>query len=191
MSPERLYRVAAATLELRGDGRTVAGIAVPFDQPAEIAEGHRTYTEVFRRGAFAKTIRERGPQSVKFQALHNREKLPLGRASLLREDGAGLYVELRASATRDADEVLTLIKDGALDGLSISFTPVRDRWNTQRTAVERLEAKLHEVSAVPWPAYEGARIMAVRADLAPFGPYLPVDLARRRLALIRNGAHNA
>ena len=43
--PERLYRVSPVDLELRGDGRTVVGIAMPFDQPTEIREDGQTYTE--------------------------------------------------------------------------------------------------------------------------------------------------
>jgi hypothetical protein len=49
---ETLYRVTPADLEIRGDGRTVAGIAVPFDEPTPIRDSFGGYTEVFRRGAF-------------------------------------------------------------------------------------------------------------------------------------------
>lgn len=175
---ERLCRARPVDLEVRGDGRTIVGLAVPFDEPTVIVERGRSYTEVFRRGAFARTIAERGPAKVKLLAQHDRERLPVGRATVLREDPAGLYGEFHVSATRAGDEVLALVRDGALDALSVGFRPIRDRWSEDRSTVERLEVALAEVSVVAWPAYEGAVIHAVRGDRS-----LPVQLARRQLNL--------
>jgi Escherichia/Staphylococcus phage prohead protease len=175
---ERLYRATPVDLELRGDGRTVVGIAMPFDQPTEIREDGRTFTELFRRGAFTKTIRERGPQAVKTFAKHQRASLPIGRASVLREDPTGLYAELRVSKTVAGDEVLSLIDDGALDGLSIGFAPIKDR--QVRGGVERLEVALYEVSVVDYPAYVGATIAGVRSDEHRISP----EAAARRLDLL-------
>lgn len=186
-----LYRVTHADLEIRGgDGRTVAGIAVPYDDPAEIREdyGSRygTFTEVFRRGVFAKTIEERGPAKVKFLLNHEYRKLPLGIATLLREDAEGLYAEFRVSKTTEGDDALESIRDGAVDGLSIGFQPVKDRWNKEKSAVERLEAKLLEVSATPWPTYENAAIAAVRADGSHLGIPQAAALARLRIMELKS-----
>jgi HK97 family phage prohead protease len=161
---EILHRAFASELELRsgGDGRTVSGIAVPFNQPAQVGR----FTETFARGSFGRTIAERGPERVKFFAQHGHQvgKLPIGRATMLREDSAGLYAELRVSETRDGDEALALIRDGALDSFSIGFKPVDDEWNQYRSAVTRREVALFEVSAVSMPVYETALIEAVRSD---------------------------
>jgi len=119
---------------------------------------------VFKRGAFAKTIDDRGDR-VKFLAQHDRRSMPLGRATLLREDATGLYGEFRVSNTAAGDEALELIRDGALDAFSVGFRPVRDRWNADRSMVERTEARLDEVSAVAFPAYDGALIAGVRAGM--------------------------
>jgi uncharacterized protein len=160
-----LTRTTEADLELRGDGRTVVGIAMPFDVEAEITDAVGHYTEVFRRGAFARTIKERGPKAVKFYAQHQHQLLPLGRASVLREDANGLYAELRASKTAQADEVLELIRDGAVDALSIGFRSDKgtDKWNASRTHVERLSVRLHEISAVAFPAFADAVISGIRS----------------------------
>jgi len=183
---ERLHRITAADLEVRSDGRTVTGIAVPFGAPAEIRTARGAFTETFVRGAFARTIAERGDR-VKFLAEHDRGSLPLGRATLLREDPAGLYAEFRVSATTAGDEALELIRDGALDALSIGFRAVRDRWSADRTAVERVEAALFEVSACGFPAYDEARVLAVRtdADLDPAGPFMNRTDATATLARLR------
>lgn len=151
-------------LEIRGDGRTVVGLAVPYDTPTVIRENGVVYDEVFRHGAFAQTIEQRA-ERVKFLLNHNRQALPLGRALSLREDAAGLVGEFRVSATRAGDEALELIRDGALDGLSVGFVPVKDRGTPESGFVERLESKLIEVSGVAFPAYEGALIAGVRHEI--------------------------
>jgi uncharacterized protein len=151
-------------LEIRGDGRTVYGLAVPFDSPTPIRDRSGTYDEVFRMGAFANTIRERGDR-VKFLANHDRQTLPLGKAVMLREDPAGLIGEFRVSATPAGDAALELIRDGVLDALSIGFAPLQSIGREGRDAVvERTEVKLMEVSAVAFPAYEGAVIAGVRSE---------------------------
>jgi Escherichia/Staphylococcus phage prohead protease len=174
---ERLIRAHPADLEIRGDGRTVTGIAAPFDAVAEVSDGGGRYSERFVRGAFSRTIAERG--MVKVLAQHNRESLPIGRSSLLREDSQGLYAELRVSKTSLGDEVLELVRDGALDSLSIGFQPVRER-SSADGVVERLEVRLREISIVPFPAYEAALIGGVRSD----DPTLTRAAALRRLRLL-------
>lgn len=166
-------------LLVRGDGRTICGIAVPFGQPTEIVEFGDRYLEEFAPGAFTRTIAERGPERVKVLAQHSRGTLPVGRASTLREDATGLYCELRVSRTRDGDDVLELVRDGALDALSIGFEPVRDR--SRGDIRVRTEVKLREISVVCWPAYAGARIGALRSAGGP----RHVDYARLRTAALR------
>lgn len=153
-------------LEIRGDGRTVYGLAVPFDTPATIYERGQSYDEVFRMGSFARTIAERGDR-VKFLLNHDRQTLPLGKATMLREDPAGLIGEFRVSATDAGDQALELIRDGVLDALSVGFapTPKGTRGIPGRDPiVERIDVKLMEVSAVAFPAYEGAVIGGVRSE---------------------------
>jgi hypothetical protein len=48
-----LTREYAAQLQLRDDGRTLIGVAVPGGSEAQIVEGRARYVEVFARGAFA------------------------------------------------------------------------------------------------------------------------------------------
>lgn len=176
---ERLTRATPADLEIRGDGRTVVGIAVPFNAATPIQERGVRYIESFTRGSFAKSIAQR-KVGVKFLAQHDRGSLPLGRAQLLREDAAGLYGEFRVSKTQAGDEALELIRDGALDAFSIGFSPIRDQWSPDRQSVVRVEARLHEVSAVSFPAYEGALIAGVRS----LPETISVELARKRLQLL-------
>ncbi len=160
-------RTFSLALEEREDGRTLTGIAVPYGTETKIG----SYTETFRRGAFA----DADPAQVPLMAQHNREQLPIGRATSFTEDDAGLTAELRVSQTAAGDDVLALIKDGAVTGLSVGFVPVENAWNPERTRVERVRARLVELSVTAFPAYDGAKILAVRAE----------DQARPRLQVAR------
>jgi HK97 family phage prohead protease len=149
-------------LSTRGDGRTVYGIAMPFDREATVNDGWGDYVEVFRKGSFAKTLREAG--NVRLLVNHDKQqRLPIGRATTLREEAAGLYGEFRVSQTRDADEALTLIRDGVVDAFSVGFIPVKE--NETAGVIERTEVKLQEVSVVAFPAYADAVIGGVRSVL--------------------------
>lgn len=161
-------RTFTLALEEREDGRTLTGVVMPYGTEAKIG----SYTETFRRGAFA----DADPAQVPLLAQHDRDRLPIGRATSFAEDDAGLTAELRVSQTAAGDDVLALIRDGAVTGLSVGFVPVENAWNTARTRVERVRARLVELSVTAFPAYEGAQILAVRTE----------DLVRRaRLQVAR------
>lgn len=183
---ERITRAfPTEDLEVRAAQRTVTGIAVPWDQVADVFDTRRgPYQEAFVRGAFTRTIRERGDR-VKFLANHADRQFPLGRATVLREDPGGLYAEFHVSKTRDGDEALELIRDGALDSLSIGFSPISEDTRSKPGVVLRTEVALREVSVVSYGAYEGARILALRSAT---GARPALSLARRRLALIEAAA---
>lgn len=179
--------LAQADLDVRGsDGRTVYGLAVPFDREATVRDnGGPSYREVFRKGAFRQTIKV-GAERVKLLKNHNRAADPLGRALTLREDPAGLVGEFYISDTRDGNDTLQLIRDGALDAFSIGFTPDKHR-QTKDGLVERLEVRLSEVSVVPWGAYDGALVAGVRAaypDLTELHPRLTDEMIERLLNLV-------
>ncbi len=163
-------RAFVADLEVRAtsDGRTVGGIVVPYERAARVSDGGPSYNEMFVRGAFTRTLQHRGDK-VKFLSQHNSRSNPLGVAigSSWREDAAGLFGEFRVSKTQAGDEALELIRDGALDSFSVGFTPIKHE--KKDGVVVRTEVRLNEVSLVTFPAYEDARVLAVREALATFG----------------------
>lgn len=165
MSGESLYRSYRPDLEVRsgGDGRTIYGIAVPWNAPTRVEDD---LVEQFARGAFNHQLRD--PHRVKFAREHVQLGGTLiGSATLMRDDAAGLYVELRASRTPVGDETLELVKDQALDQLSIGF---RDRQIRRlgHGQVERVKADLFEVAAVMEGAYgELAAAVGVRSRQLP------------------------
>jgi HK97 family phage prohead protease len=165
-------RYHLGSLEVRDDGRTIVGVAVPYGQPTDIGP----YTETFIRGAFADV----DPATVPLTATHPRsgDQLPIGVAVELRNEPDGLYGSFKVSDVDLGNDVLTLVRDKAVTGLSIGFVPVTDRWSRDRKSVERVRAILDHVAVVRSPAYPTARIATVRATQPPLTPLL--HLARRR-----------
>ena len=147
-------------LEIRSgsDGRTITGIVVPYNFEQRI---HAGLTEVFRKGAFADVVR--AAHRVKLLIGHDTRKMPIGRATLLREQDNGLYAELKVSKTAAGDEMLELVRDGAVDQFSIGFQPLKDMKRADGV-VERIKAHLAEISMVTFGAYGMAASVAAIRD---------------------------
>jgi len=169
----------SVNLELRAnsDGRTIFGIAVPYNKEQRITS---TMIEVFRKGVFSEVIK--APHRVKLLRGHGENNV-LGRATLLRETDEGLYAEFKISKTREGDEALELVKDGALDQLSVGFMPIKNKKRTDGV-MERLKAHLAEVSLVTFGAYgELASVTGMREGQPHLTPRL--DEARKILDAIQ------
>jgi HK97 family phage prohead protease len=173
-----LYRGFSPELEVRsgdGTGRTVYGIAVPYNAPTRITE---SLTEVFVRGAFDHQLSR--PGRVKFAREHQALGGELiGAATLLRDDAAGLYVELRVANTPKGNETLELIRAGALDELSIGFmeAPGGNR-KLGGGMVQRTRADLREVAVVLEGAYGQ---LATAAGVRSATPWMGNSIAEEDL----------
>src|SRR5829696_8802539 len=165
-----ITRAYDAELEVREDQRQIVDVAVPYGVQIRVGR----YLETFRPGAFT----DHGPAPL--TATHPRDAgtLPIGVSVELRDEPDGLHGIWRVSRTLLGDEVLELVRDGAVTGLSIGFVPVTDRWSPDRSPVERVRAALDHVAVVRTPAYPDARIAALRAAEDRIGPLL--RLARLR-----------
>lgn len=181
------YRSFAPDLQVRsaGDGRTVCGIAVPYNAPTRINE---QLIEQFARGAFNHQVDR--PQRVKFAREHVMLGGELiGAASMLRDDAAGLYVELRTAKTPAGEATLELVRDGALDQLSVAFRAGKDR-RLGAGHVERVQADLREVAIVMEGAYgELAVATAVRSHNHTVEPVISeaeMDLRQKAEQVLRD-----
>jgi HK97 family phage prohead protease len=179
------------------DGRTLDGLAAPFDSPTEIRDAFGTFTEVIRPDSFTRTIAERGDR-VKLLANHDRDQFPLGNIGRLWETGAGLMMSARVSNTTAGNDALELVADDVVRGLSIGFQVVDQTWNADYSSRELTEVKLLEISLVTEPAYADAGVTAVRTRLddlydqldalegrAPTAAPLSVSLALRELDFLQ------
>lgn len=142
---------SAALVEARADGR--------FEGYASLFGVRDAGGDTVMRGAFARSLKRRGAAGVKMLYQHLAGE-PLGVWSEIYEDGAGLFVRGRiiTDVSRGRD-VLALMREGALDGLSIGFKTLR----AAKAAGGRriLEADLWEVSVVTFPMLAGARVRRV------------------------------
>ena len=122
--------------------------------------------DVVERGAFADSIQKRGAAGVRMLFQHDPNQ-PIGAWKEIREDGRGLFVRGKlATGVSRAREVPALMREGALDGLSIGFRTVR-AMNEPRSGIRRIKkADLWEISVVTFPMLPDARVDKVKGDLA-------------------------
>lgn len=162
---DHLYRAAAPDVEV--DGRTVSGILVPWDTPTRI---NADLVEGFRSGAFDGQMPR--PQRVPFARGHlgpngTMGGVAVGKMVNLRNDAAGLYGEAKVSETPAGDELLTLLRDGVYEALSIGFRDLAPSRPDRGGTTWRTRAMLTELAVVVTPAYPGAMVTGVRSETCP------------------------
>lgn len=141
--------------------------------------------DVVAPGAFAESLRRRGAGGVRLLWQHDPAE-PIGRWLQLVEDERGLKArgELNLAVAR-AREVHALMRQGAVDGLSIGFRVERARAE-RATGLRRLERiDLWEISVVTFPMLPDARVSGVKRSPAPRGARLLADRIRRAARLFR------
>lgn len=131
-----------------------AGYASVFD----VVDSQR---DIIIRGAFAHTLQGRTPL-IKLLWQHQQHD-PIGVLDRLFEDERGLYVEgtLLLDVQR-AREAYALLKSGAVQGMSIGYSPVRYRIDAETGVRILSEVDLWEVSLVTFAANEAAKVTVVK-----------------------------
>ena len=118
------------------------------------------------RGAFAQTLRQRPVQRVPMLFQHDPAE-PVGVWLELREDHRGLYARGRLiPEVARGRELLSLLRAGAIDGLSIGFRTVKGRIDPRTRIRSLLAVDLWEISIVTFPLLAGARVRAVKHQAA-------------------------
>ena len=133
--------------------RTIIGLAVPYGQEIELTGKLK---ERFEPGAID------GVEDVKLFYGHEE---PIGKVVEGRDTEAGYEIVAKISDTPRGNEVYTLLQDDVLNRFSVGFFPVVDRQEGQTIVRELVDLK--EVSVVPFPAFEGAKITEVRSEAEP------------------------
>lgn len=135
----------------------IAGYASIFD----VVDHQRDW---IAKGAFTKTLRawKLSGKTPKMLWQHN-PKQPIGVWTYLQEDKSGLYVEGRLiQGVPQADEAYLLMKEGALDGLSIGFRTLKAIQDKERKARVLLDIDLVEISLVTFSANARASVAVIR-----------------------------
>jgi HK97 family phage prohead protease len=162
--------VFAPRTTIDADG-TVEGYASLF---GEIDQAR----DMVMRGAFANTLAQRGVHRIPMLFQHDPSE-PVGVWLELREDHRGLFARGRLipEVTRGR-ELLSLLRAGAIDGLSIGFRTVKGTIDP-RTRIRRLAAvDLWEISIVTFPLLAGARVRAVKQAASASQPKASFARAR-------------
>ncbi|GKX29018.1 hypothetical protein SH1V18_14980 [Vallitalea longa] len=149
------------------EGTYIDGHAAVYNQRTNIGDW---FYEVIERGAFQDTDFD----DVLFSANHEWHKIPLARSRRnngnstmqLNVDEKGLYIkaDLDVDNNTEAKSLYSAVKRGDINGMSFIFYVEEERWtdldSDMPTRYISKIAKVREVSAVNYPAYEGTDINA-------------------------------
>ncbi|WP_262027639.1 HK97 family phage prohead protease [Microvirga sp. Mcv34] len=136
--------------------------------------------DVVMPGAFADSLRKRGARDVRLLWQHDPGQ-PIGRWLVIEEDRRGLRVRGKLNlAVERAREIHALMREGAVDGLSIGFRVERARAE-RPTGLRRLEKlDLWEISIVTFPMLPAARVETVKHT----APKLAASIRRATVRLL-------
>lgn len=118
------------------------------------------------KGAFRKSLKERTSNGIRMLFQHDPSE-PIGTWDEIKEDERGLFVRGRiAKGSARASEVLSLLRERAVDGLSIGFRTERSRTDRKTGVRSILQADLWEISVVTFPMLPQARVGQVKNSFA-------------------------
>jgi len=137
-----------------GDDGAIEGRAVRFN----VTDSYRT--------EFADTAFSNVPGSVPMLWNHDPANV-IGSWSTIevRRDGLTVRGKLNLAVAK-ALEVRSLLQAGDVSGLSVGFSTIKDE--RRSNGVRRIiEARLHEISVVAFPAVPGSGVTSIRTGQAP------------------------
>jgi HK97 family phage prohead protease len=133
--------------------RSISGVAVPWNTEAIVSDGTRVR---FERGSLPITGKK--PKLLKY---HDSEQ-PVGVVTGRLDSEEGMLFTARISATSEGNDMLELIKDEAVDSVSVGVDVVDASYDDNGTMIIK-KANWVELSLVTAPAFKGAMITEVAA----------------------------
>jgi HK97 family phage prohead protease len=146
-------KVAIAAAEGDTPSRIIEGVAVPYNVIATVSGGEQV---MFLPGSLP--IDGKAPRLLE---QHDGSKI-IGIVTTRMDDEEEMRYAARISATKQGDDVIELIKDGALDSVSVGVDPIDAEYNDAGVLVIS-KAAWRELSIVAEPAFEGATIDSIAA----------------------------
>lgn len=151
-----------AFLEIDTKSLTDAGT---FEGYASIFNKADLGKDVVRSGAFTNSLGLTPAAKVKMLRGHDASE-PIGVWTGLAEDSKGLHAKGRLiMGVARARETHELMREGALDGLSIGFRTKRASFDRTTGLRHIEEADLKEISIVSFPMMPDALVTAVKGEL--------------------------
>lgn len=146
-------------LELRRAGEHgLEGICVPYNR-VTLKAGHAK-GERFLPGAFAE-LDARAKIRLTDSHLEGEARRPVGVGTEFRDTAHGLFGTFRFYDTPEGRGARENVLEETYGGLSVGFLPIVERRAADGVR-EIVKARLFHVSLVDEPAYEEARVLAVR-----------------------------
>ena len=124
-----------------------------------------SYGDVIAKGAFSKSLAKGGRNGTGIAMLwqHNSDQ-PVGVWPSIVEDSRGLAVQGKIAVdTALGKDAYTLLKMGAIKGLSIGYNTVDYEYNTETKIRTLKEVELWEISLVTFPANINATVTGIKA----------------------------
>lgn len=161
---------------LRKEGTTFAGQRGPVVEEikfvAEEKDGEiEGYASIFgeidrggdivEKGAFLDSLGRYPAGKVKLLWQHDPSQV-IGKWTDLAEDERGLRARGVIFDTQRGSEVKMLLREGAVDGLSIGYRVVEDAYDHDSDVRKLVKVELREISVVTFPMNEGATITRVK-----------------------------
>lgn len=152
-------KALTCNFELKSFGETGA-----FAGYASVFNTVDNQKDVMLAGAFAKSLNQKlTPSATRLLWQHQSDE-PIGVLHTIREDAYGLYVagDLLLDVAR-GKEAYTLLKSGAINGLSIGYKPIDYAYDHENGVPFLKEVELWEVSLVTFPANDKAGVTHIKS----------------------------
>lgn len=146
-------KVTIAAAEGDTPSRIIEGVAVPYNVIATVSGGEQV---MFLPGSLP--VDGKAPRLLES---HDGSRI-IGIVTARMDDEEEMRYAARISATKQGDDVIELIKDGALDSVSVGVDPIDAKYNDDGVLVIS-KAAWRELSIVAEPAFEGATIDSIAA----------------------------
>ncbi|MEE1098252.1 MAG: HK97 family phage prohead protease [Bacteroidales bacterium] len=163
--------IRSFTFEVRANeseehGHFLEGRPIVYESKTDLG----WHDEIIQRGALSDTELK----DVRFLVNHNTDMIPLARSRnnnenstmqmVVDDDGMGIRVDLDIENNTEAKNLYSAVERGDIDGMSFMFQVDGDKWDDldsdHPTRTITNIAKVFEVSAVTFPAYEATSIQA-------------------------------
>lgn len=147
--------------------------------------------DMLMRGAFQKSIQERGPKStsnrkIAFLRAHNVDK-PVGKFLELYEDEKGLKYVAKMSESTLGRDTLILMKEGILNEHSIGYMRIADKEVSKGDYTEVKEVRLMEGSVLTFGANSDTPVVNIKSEDKPEAIKMLGDRMAKLARMVRKG----
>lgn len=171
---EKQQYVRCADFQLRDDGRTLDGVIVPYNEPADVIDIDEESGELVRyREQFlshslanmASGFKARSGKGMNVPLLIDHQETMermVGYATMIESRDDGAHATFRLYDDSNIVKIRSILSESHT-GLSVKFRDIREP-KLIDGIVSRVQVFVAHVAATPMPAYAGAAIGSIRSN---------------------------